>query len=53
MVKESKKTDLWQIEAITGATVSSRAVATILRKSTAVTVPAIVDNLPVLERGTR
>jgi electron transport complex protein RnfG len=53
MVKEGKKTDPWQVEAITGATVSSRAVATLLRKSTAVTVPVIVDNLPVLEGGNR
>jgi electron transport complex protein RnfG len=53
MVKEGKKTDPWQVEAITGATVSSRAVATILQKSTAIAVPVIVDNLPVLEGGDR
>lgn len=53
MVKEGKKTDPWQVEAITGATVSSRAVATLLQKSTAVTVPVIVNNLPVLEGGDR
>jgi electron transport complex protein RnfG len=51
LVKEGKKTDAWQVEAITGATISSRAIATILRKSTEVTAPVIVDNLPVLEEG--
>jgi len=53
MVKEGKKTDPWQVEAITGATVSSRAIATILHKSTAVAVPVIVKNLPALEGGAR
>jgi electron transport complex protein RnfG len=51
LVKEGKKTDAWQVEAITGATVSSRAIASILRESTAVTVPVIVDNLLALEGG--
>jgi electron transport complex protein RnfG len=51
LVKEGKKTDAWQVEAITGATISSRALASILRESTAVTVPLIAKNLAVLERG--
>jgi electron transport complex protein RnfG len=51
LVKEGKKTDAWQVEAITGATISSRAIASILRESTAVTVPLIAKNLAVLERG--
>lgn len=49
LVKPGEKTQPWQIQAITGATISSRAVATILEKSTAVTVPLIVDNLAALE----
>jgi electron transport complex protein RnfG len=49
LVKRGKKTDAWQVEAITGATISSRAIATILRKSTATSVPIIVDNMSVLE----
>ena len=53
MVKEGKKTDPWQVEAITGATVSSRAIATILHNSTAFAVPVIVKNLPALEGGAR
>jgi electron transport complex protein RnfG len=51
LVKEGKKTDPWQVESITGATVSSRAIATILHESTAVTVPVIVKNLTALEGG--
>ncbi|UCG52221.1 MAG: FMN-binding protein [Candidatus Latescibacterota bacterium] len=53
LVKKGEKTDLWQIEAITGATISSRAIATILEKSTAVTVPVISQNLTVLEDGAK
>lgn len=51
LVKNGKKTESWQIEAITGATISSRAIATILEQSTAITVPVIARNLSVLERG--
>jgi electron transport complex protein RnfG len=53
LVKPGKKTDDWQIEAITGATISSRAVASIMEKSTAQTVPVIEQNLDVLEGGGR
>jgi electron transport complex protein RnfG len=52
LVKPGKKTDAWQVEAITGATISSRAIANILRESTAVTVPVIANNLEVLREGT-
>jgi len=51
LVKPGEKTDPWQIESITGATISSRAISAILEKSTAVTVPVIFDNLSVLEEG--
>ena len=51
LVKPGKKTDMWQIEAITGATISSRAITNILSASTAVTVPVITQNLQALEEG--
>jgi len=51
LVKFGEKTEPWQIEAITGATISSRAIATILKESTAVSVPLIQKNLSVLEKG--
>lgn len=51
MVKRGEKTEAWQVEAITGATISSRAVATILRESTAATVPVIVNSVKTLEKG--
>jgi electron transport complex protein RnfG len=51
LVKHGKKTEPWQIEAITGATISSRAIATILRQSTAIAIPVIMKNLSVLDKG--
>ena len=51
LVKYGEKTDPWQVEAITGATISSRAIANILRESTAKTVPVIADNMDVLRKG--
>ncbi|MFQ5510991.1 MAG: FMN-binding protein [Candidatus Krumholzibacteriia bacterium] len=51
MVKHGKKTDPWQVEAITGATISSRAVAAILRGSTVKSVPIIENNLEILKKG--
>lgn len=51
MVKHGKKIESWQVEAITGATISSRAIATILRESTVTTIPVITRNLTVLEQG--
>jgi Na+-translocating ferredoxin:NAD+ oxidoreductase subunit G len=53
LVKHGKKTDPWQIEAITGATISSQAVTNILRKSTAERIPKIERNLETLEGGAR
>jgi electron transport complex protein RnfG len=50
LVKHGEKTDPWQVEAITGATISSRAVTSILRESTAAAVPVIADNMDVLEK---
>jgi electron transport complex protein RnfG len=51
LVKKGEKTELWQVESITGATISSRAIASILEKSTAITVPVISKNLSLLENG--
>lgn len=51
LVKNGKKTDPWQIEAITGATISSRAVTGILHDGTARAVPVIMQNLQTLEKS--
>lgn len=51
LVKSGEKTEPWQIEAISGATISSTGVANLLRKSTEFTVPVIVNNLATLEGG--
>lgn len=51
MVKKGEKTDPWQVEAITGATISSRAIATILRESTAEAVPVISANMNQLQEA--
>jgi electron transport complex protein RnfG len=51
LVKPGQKTEPWQIDSITGATISSRAVANILHDSTAVSVPLLTHNLQVLNDG--
>jgi len=51
LVKPGKKTDAWQIESITGATISSQAIADILEKSSAKMIPVIEKNLETLEGG--
>jgi electron transport complex protein RnfG len=51
LAKRGDKSHPWQVEAITGATISSRAITDILRTSTQVTVPVIRRNLQALERG--
>jgi electron transport complex protein RnfG len=48
LVKKGEKTDPWQIEAITGATISSRAIAAIIRESTEKTVPVIEGNIDAM-----
>jgi electron transport complex protein RnfG len=53
LVKPGQKTAPWQIEAITGATISSRAVAAILESSVAGAAPVIAKNMPVLEGGAK
>ena len=49
MVKKGKKMELWQIDAISGATISSKAVAEILRTSTAIWIPRVTANLDKLK----
>ena len=51
MVKHGQKTEPWQIDAITGATISSQAVANILRDSSVVNVPLFIRNRQVLNDG--
>jgi len=51
LAKHGEKTQPWEIEAITGATISSRAITNIIEKSTAVSVPVIAANLNVLEEA--
>jgi electron transport complex protein RnfG len=51
LAKRGEKEHAWQVEAITGATISSRALADMLRASTETTVPVITRNLDVLKGG--
>ncbi len=51
MVKHGQKTEPWQIDAITGATISSQAVANILRDSSVANVPLFVRNRQVFNDG--
>jgi electron transport complex protein RnfG len=48
-VKKGTKTEAWQVEAITGATISSRAVASIIDRSAAEILPVIHQNLTSLQ----
>ncbi|MBM2830225.1 MAG: electron transport complex protein RnfG, partial [Gammaproteobacteria bacterium] len=50
LVKPRKKTHPWEIDAISGATISSRAITDMLRKSTATVIPLLEKNLPLLEQ---
>ncbi|MCB2153255.1 FMN-binding protein [bacterium] len=51
LVKNGEKTQPWEMEAITGATISSRAVATILGTDTESTVPVIERSVDILKKG--
>jgi len=51
LVKHGKKTRPWEIDAISGATISSRAVANMLTRSSATIIPILEKNLSLLERG--
>jgi electron transport complex protein RnfG len=50
MAKSGNKHNPWQIEAITGATISSRAVTKILNQSTEEYIPIIEKNLQIFKR---
>ena len=50
MAKNGNKHNPWQIEAITGATISSRAVTKILNQSTEEYIPIIEKNLKIFKR---
>jgi electron transport complex protein RnfG len=50
-VKHGTKKNAWEIDAISGATVSSRAVGRALQKSVAAVAPVIQKNLDRIERG--
>jgi Na+-translocating ferredoxin:NAD+ oxidoreductase subunit G len=51
VVKHGTKKNPWEIDAISGATVSSRAVGRALQKSIAAVAPVIARNLDRIERG--
>lgn len=51
LVKKGEKTQKWQIDAITGATVSSRAVANILRDSASFWMPRLEPRLDDFREG--
>jgi len=53
LVKPRQKHHPWEIEAISGATISSRAVTDILHASSAAAIPIIETNLTVLQQGAR
>jgi Na+-translocating ferredoxin:NAD+ oxidoreductase subunit G len=49
--KHGEKSEEWQVEGITGATISSRAVASILNEGTNKALPLIQKNIEALEGG--
>ena len=51
VVKHGKKTDAWQIDGITGATISSRAVGDMLLVSGNTLLPMIARNVEILKAG--
>ena len=50
-VKQGGKTDPWQVDGITGATISSKAIANILNESASFWLPRIRENLDAFEGG--
>ncbi|HOJ33460.1 MAG TPA: FMN-binding protein [Candidatus Hydrogenedentes bacterium] len=50
-VKNGSKTEKWQIDGISGATISSKAVARMLTETASHIIPIIVKNLEVLRKG--
>jgi electron transport complex protein RnfG len=52
VVKHGTKTEAWQIDGITGATISSQAIGRILQTSAEETLPRLSPKLDELQRGT-
>lgn len=50
-VKDGQKVNPWEVNGITGATISSRAIGDILNKSTQQMVPMIIKNLETFNNG--
>jgi electron transport complex protein RnfG len=50
-VKSGSKTEAWQIDSISGATISSRAVTDIIRTSTEYWIPALANHLQAFRHG--
>jgi electron transport complex protein RnfG len=50
-VKSGEKTNPWEVDGITGATISSRAIGDILKKSSADIIPIISANLDKIKSG--
>lgn len=51
VVKHGTRSERWQIDAITGATISSKAIGKLLNRSAGERIPQIVGNLPQLREG--
>ncbi len=51
LVKPGKKDQRWQVEGITGATISAKAITKIMKESTAKAVVELMKNRAVLEQG--
>lgn len=51
VVKHGHKKNAWEIDAITGATISSKAIGKLLNASTAERLPQVLRNLPQLKEG--
>ncbi len=50
-VKRGTKSNPWEIDSITGATISSKAVANILRENTLRLIPVVMKNMSIFEQG--
>ena len=51
VVKKGRRVEKWQIDSITGATISSKAIGKLLNRSAAARIPIVEQNLERLERG--
>ena len=51
VLKGGAASERWQIDAITGATISSNAIGKLMNQSAVERLPMVLRNLPVLERS--